>query len=187
MARQRILERYARNATGELVLTIAAGRAEELFNHFDRYAPYARKELDPELADYLSDSVLEIGAEPFVIEFRFIEPIDAPLTERLTASIGSYFRYQQELALRELARMGRTSMILLLLGAAIMGLTLWLRESYPIDASVLTQTLAEGMTVAAWVSLWEGLATFLINWAPHRRQLKVYERIASAQLSFPSG
>jgi hypothetical protein len=28
------------------------------------------------------------------------------------------------------------------------------------------------------VSLWEALAMFLVNWAPHRRLIRMYERIA---------
>jgi hypothetical protein len=34
------------------------------------------------------------------------------------------------------------------------------------------------------VSLWEALAMFLVNWAPHRRLIRMYERIAKADVRF---
>jgi hypothetical protein len=44
--------------------------------------------------------------------------------------------------------------------------------------------MSEGLTVAAWVSLWEALANFLIHWPPHNKELKVYDRLASAAVIF---
>ena len=46
------------------------------------------------------------------------------------------------------------------------------------------QRIAEGLTIVAWVSLWEALAMFLVNWAPHRRLIRMYERIAKADVRF---
>ena len=42
--------------------------------------------------------------------------------------------------------------------------------------------IVEGLTVAAWVSLWEALATFLIKWMPIRKRLLLYERIATCAI-----
>jgi len=50
--------------------------------------------------------------------------------------------------------------------------------------SVVSRVFAEGSTVTAGVSLWEALATFLINRAPYRRRIRLYERIAAAPLRF---
>lgn len=43
------------------------------------------------------------------------------------------------------------------------------------DDMVIAHVLAEGLNVAAWVSLWHAIARYLINWAPHHRQVKMYE------------
>jgi len=32
--------------------------------------------------------------------------------------------------------------------------------------------------------MWNGLAIFLVNWAPYSRKIKLYERIAVAQVLF---
>jgi hypothetical protein len=48
----------------------------------------------------------------------------------------------------------------------------------------LLETETVEQPIAAWVSLWEALAMFLVNWAPHRRLIRMYERIAKADVRF---
>ncbi|MDT8318821.1 MAG: hypothetical protein RQ824_12665 [bacterium] len=78
----------------------------------------------------------------------------------------------------------RVSLILLGVGLSILTLSIWINEAISEHESVVSRVFAEGLTVAAWVSLWESLATFLINWAPHRRNVKMYERIARSTVLF---
>jgi hypothetical protein len=40
------------------------------------------------------------------------------------------------------------------------------------------------LTVAAWVSLWESIATFLIEWNPNRREIELCDRLATASVFF---
>ena len=61
---------------------------------------------------------------------------------------------------------------------------LWFNQKTETHDLMITRIVTEGLTVAAWVSLWEALATFLINWAPHRRQIGMYRRIAAAPVTF---
>ena len=49
---------------------------------------------------------------------------------------------------------------------------------------VLGGVIAEGLTIAVWVSLWEALAMFRVNWASDRRLIRMYERIARADVRF---
>ena len=45
---------------------------------------------------------------------------------------------------------------------------------------------SQGLTIAAWVSLWEALAIFLVEWFPHRKNIALYRRLARARLVFRS-
>lgn len=182
--KKQILDRYTRTADNKLIIDIAAGKVGDLYNDFDRHTPYAKKELDQDLTDYIIDSVSEIGKENFIIQFRLTAAVDMKLMSRVKTSIHNYFLYLKELEIRELARMSRTSLILLSIGVATLSVSVWVNQKITEDAAVIASVFAEGLTVAAWVSLWESLATFLINWAPHRRQIKMYERIAKAPVLF---
>lgn len=182
--RKSILERYTRNSEGEVVIEIAAGMVEDLYNHFDRYTPYVKKDLNQDFADYLTTAAEEIGKEPFVIQFHFNQPPEEELRSRVTRSVHNYFMYLKELELRELMRVIRRSLVLLLLGVVILSIALWFSQAIEAQSTVVKRVFAEGLTIAAWVSLWEALATFIINWTPYRRQFRLYERIAQAPIKF---
>lgn len=184
MMKKKILERYSRTPDNKLRIDIAAGKVADLYNDFDKHAPYRKKELDPDLVDYIVDSVSEIGREEFVIHFRFQEAADRELTKRVEKSVQNYFLYLKDLELRELAKMTSTSLLLFAIGVVILSLSVWTSQKIEGQGGVIAHVFAEGLNVAAWVSLWNAIATYLINWMPHRRQRKLYERVAGAAIHF---
>lgn len=179
-----ILERYSRTPEGRVAVDIAAPRVEELYNNYDKSAPYLKKDLEPELVDYIVECVKEVGEEPFALQFTLETPVDAGAMSRLQTSIRTYFLYLKQLELRELRSMLRTALIFLSIGVAVLTLSVWVNRLIQDSDSVFGRVFAEGLTVAAWVSLWEAVATLLINWAPHRRRIRLYELIAAAPVHF---
>ena len=179
-----ILERYARTEDRRFILDITAQGAADLYNNFDRNTPYVKKDLASDLVDYMVDSVEELGNEPFVIQVHLLEPATEDVLQRIHTSFHSYFTYMQELELRRLMRMLKIALTLLLAGLALLSLSVWVNQALKDGDSVWRLILAEGLTIAAWVSLWEALATFLINWLPHRRKIRLYKRISLAPVLF---
>lgn len=182
--KRNILERYTVNREGKVIIDITAGRVEHLYNEFDKHAPYRKKDLDQGLVDYIIDSVREIDAEPFVIQFRLDRLTDPRLRARIEASVHNYFLYLKEVEVNALIEMTRTAAILLSLGFIILVLSVWVNQRIMDHETVVSRVFAEGLTVAAWVALWEALVTFLLGWAPARRKIKRYERIAAADVIF---
>lgn len=179
-----ILERYSQTADGRYIIDITSGKLSDLYNDFDKHAPYVRKELDQDLVEYITDSASDLGGEQFIIKFHFLEPPENNMKDRIITSINSYFLYLKNIELQELGRAMRTSMIFLVIGMSILFLSVWVNQQVALDASVVTNVFAQGLTVAAWVALWEALATFLVNWAPYTRKIRQYERIADAPVEF---
>jgi len=179
-----ILDRYARTSDNKLMIEINAGKVEDLYNSFDKHAPYVRKELDQDLVEYIIDAVNEIGKEDFIIQFRLTTLADSSLTSRVKNSIHNYFLYLKELEFRKLARMRRVSLILFSIGFVILSVSVWINQKFVSEETIISHVITEGLTVAAWVALWNAIATFFINWAPRRRQIKVYERISKATILF---
>ena len=104
--------------------------------------------------------------------------------ERVKSSIHNYFSYLIDRELREFESMRHTSFILFIIGVSILFLSVWIDNKTAGENSVITHMFAEGLYVASWVSLWHAIATFLINWAPHRKKVKLYRRISSANIQF---
>jgi hypothetical protein len=179
-----ILERYSQTPAGQYIIDINAGKINDLYNDFDKHMPYVRKELDQDLVEYITDSARDLYKEEFVIRLSFIEPAGDDIKQRIMKSINSYYIYLKTIELTELSRVMRTSMIFFLIGVCILFLTVWVNELISRDTSAVVKVFAQGLTVAAWVALWEALATFIINWNPYSRKIKLYERIANAPVIF---
>ena len=182
--KQVILERYAETYDHKLVIAITTDKAEDLYNDFDKHTPYQRKDLDQDFADYLIDSASDLRNHEFIIQFHFASLASYELQSRIRTSIHSYFQYLIGLEKRELSRMHRTSFILFSIGFLILFISAWVNQKVIAYESVIIHVLAEGLVVAAWVSLWNAIANFLINWPPHKRQIKLYERICKADILF---
>jgi len=179
-----ILDRYAKTDDGRIAVDITTSRVSDLYNNFDKTTPYTKKELDEDLAYYLVDSAREIGDEPFVIRFHFNEPADDEHKNRVVTSLHNYFSYLEELESRTLGQLLRNSLIYLVVGVSILFLSVWVNTVFPVGNSVLAKVFAEGLTVAAWVSLWQGVAAFLINWWPYRHRIKLYKNLSGVTVLF---
>tara|TARA_B110000305_G_C19449371_1_gene646869 strand:+ start:855 stop:1409 length:555 start_codon:yes stop_codon:yes gene_type:complete len=181
---QSILGRYSRSENDVIVIDVAAEKIEDLYNNFDRNAPYIRKDLGEDLVDYLEEAVSEIGTEEFVIRFHFTSPAGLDVISRVQDSIENYFQYKKAREKRKLSIKIRTSTIYLLTGLVLLTLSIVFNRQTLSTDSVVIHVLAQGLTIAAWISLWEASANLLVHWTPHRRLMAIYERIARAPLTF---
>jgi len=179
-----VIARYDQAQDGRVIIDVAADRIEALYNNFDKSAPFIRRDLDPDLVKYLVDCVREIGRCPFLIRFTLTHAPDESRLSRIQNSIDGYFRYLADSERDGIANMFRRSAILFAIGVMILFISVWLNQWLGHERSVVANVFGEGLTVAAWVSLWEALAVFLIEWYPHRRKIRLFERLATAPLQF---
>lgn len=174
-----VIDRYERNANGDIILDVTADKVEDLYNHFDRSAPYMRRDLDQDLVNYIIDSAKELGEQPFTICFTLNNLPDKDRCSRIRQSVNSFFLSLVEVERNKFKRMMHKSLIFFSVGIAILFFSVWFNQKLGLDRTVLANVFAEGLTVAAWVSLWEALATFLIKWLPHRTNIHLYQRLSS--------
>jgi len=184
--KKRILDRYERTEDGHVIIDVAAKRVEDLYEDFDKTAPYHKKDLDEDLVYYLTECVSEIGRSVFVIRFMFERFPSEEFMQRVRTSIHKFFFYQRELELAAMKKMLRTSAMLFFIGLLILGISLWVNQRFAEIGtdSVLNSIFAEGLTIVAWVSMWEGLATFLLNLNPHLFHIRLFRKIAEAPVLF---
>jgi hypothetical protein len=98
--------------------------------------------------------------------------------------VNNYFLYLAATEKRRILTMFRRSLVLFCIGLGILFVSVSVNRALGTDRSVVANVFAEGLTVAAWVSLWEALAVFLIGWFPHRRNIQLYDRLAHTPLRF---
>ena len=179
-----IISRYEKTKNNEVVIDASVRSVEDLYNNFDRTADYLKKDLDQEFVDYLTDCVREIGKSAFVIRISLSTMPDNTVMDRIRRSVRTFFLYLQETEKRQLRAMLRRSLVLFAIGLALLVPAIVATRRFSSSEGVLAEVFAQGLTVAAWVSLWEAIANLFIEWYPHREDIKRYERIINASVMF---
>ena len=182
--KKNVLNRYERGADGHILIDVTADRAEDLYSDFDRSAPYIRRDLDPELVDYLIHDARELGRVPFAVQFTLARRPDDEGRSRIRRSVNSFFLYLVEVQRRKVRQLVRRSLVLFCIGLGLLFASVWTNSGINPESAVIATVFAQGLTIAAWVSLWEALATFLIDWLPHLGDITLYRRLANASLRF---
>lgn len=179
-----MLDRYERTREGHVVIDIAVTRIEFLYNDFDKNAPFFRRDLNQDLVDYLVTAARELKREPFILQFSLDEAPNEEKKSRIKRSVQAYFHYLAECEQQLVLQMFRRAGVLLCLGLAILFLSVSVNRALGPESSVVAHVFAEGLIVAAWVSLWESLAVFMIEWFPLRKNIALYRLLAEAELTF---
>ncbi|KPK45315.1 MAG: hypothetical protein AMJ65_00230 [Phycisphaerae bacterium SG8_4] len=179
-----IEDRYERTEDGQIVLDVSVQSVEHLYNDFDRTAPYLKKDLDQAFVDHLTDSVREIRDRDFVIRISLSQMPDEIVMERVRKSIRTFHTYLRDLELRAVAALLRRSSVLFVIGLVLLALAIEVTRRVSSDEGVLAGVFAQGLTIAAWVSLWEALANLFLEWHPHRQNIRLYGRIMNAPVVF---
>jgi hypothetical protein len=180
--KKHVINRYE-IADGNVIIDVAIQKVEDLYDNFDRTAAYLKKDLDQDFVDYLIDSVREIRKHPFIIRIT-MRQVDDSRIERLQRSIKNYFLYLKELDIRRIKKLMRRSVFLFGLGTVLIAITAFLHAKAPLSPHITRNILTEGITVAAWVLLWEAFANLILEWHPLRENIKIYKRILTSDVLF---
>jgi len=182
--KQDIFSRYESHSSRRLAIDVSVGRIEELFEDFDSAASYVKKDLDQDFVDYLIESVREIGSYDFVIRINLPMHVQEKHRKRVRKSIKSYFRYLELLEQRKLRKMLWKSSLFFGLGMILLSCSMFVKENMGQNVSVIQELMAEGLTVAAWVSLWHAFANLIFELAGIIVYIRIYRRIASREVVF---
>ncbi|ANT65713.1 hypothetical protein [Prosthecochloris sp. CIB 2401] len=180
--RNEILDRYAMLPDGRFVIDIATSRVDELFEDFEKMAPFHKKDLQPDLAEYLVGCVRELGRHDFVVRLSVSSLQEHDAGERIVQSIREYFRYRVMVQHGDMAHMVRRSGLLLLLGIVLMVAVIQLRFLLSPEPSLLATLFYEGLTIVAWIAVWESVAGFFTGWFPAYSRMRIYSRLSGSEV-----
>ena len=164
------------------VIEVHVGELRQLFDAIDP-SPFRDRDLDPKAEEFI------VGwAKDFPKDTRLALVVDldreAGLPDEATLlreSIHEFFKHRAERyrqRLRELFRVGRTSLVigLVTLAAAIaLGdfLATLLKDSR------IGEVVRESLTIGGWVSMWRPLEIFLYDWWPVRNEARLSDQLAA--------
>lgn len=170
-------------------LALRVREIAQLFNSMDP-TPFLNKDLDPQANEFI-----ESWASSHSLDSRFhltihIEqwPEQGDPTAMLTEAIHNHFIYQAERTRRRLhqvLKQGRMSMVIGLIFVSICLIvadfvsSLGQHEGYRIAS--------ESLTIVGWVAMWRPMQTFLYDWWPIQRKIRLYLKLGSAHVQVVQG
>jgi hypothetical protein len=164
------------------VIEVHVGELKQLFDAIDP-SPFRDRDLDPKAEEFVVGWAKDL---PRDASLALVVDLDreAGLPDEaavLRDAIHEFFRHRAQTywqRLRELFRVGRTSLVIGLLalaGAIALGDFL----ATLMKGSRIGEILRESLTIGGWVSMWRPLEVFLYDWWPIRNEARLSNRLAA--------
>jgi hypothetical protein len=164
------------------VIEVHVGELKQLFNAIDP-SPFRDKDLDPKAEEFIVGWAKDL---PRDTTLALVVDLDreAGLPDEaavLRDAIHEFFSQRAQTyrrRLRELLRLGRTSLVIglvalasaIALGDFLAGL---------MRGSRIGEVIRESFTIGGWVSMWRPLEVFLYDWWPIRDEARLSDRLAA--------
>jgi hypothetical protein len=184
MFKNPILKRYEKTDDGKIIVNVAVEKLDHLFNEFDATSKFAKRDLNTDFADYVSECVHEIRKNDFILR------LDIPGKKRnkkkedtVKKAIENYFIYsmnKQKIMMREIAAKTFFHFVISVLLFAFV-----LFVSPRIDSETTIHLIfIEGLTIAVWVIMWPVFSDFLYEWISELRDYNIYKRIRDCDVHY---
>jgi hypothetical protein len=169
--------------TGNYMIEVSLEDYSELFNGWDA-SPLRRKDLEPELVDYLEQVGSEIPSKE-KIELCFYLPKEINDTEKEQKSmiaIKNNFKIAIFFINRKLSKGYRKMFIYVILSLIFITLAYMLRitEELPLLSSILR----EGLFIGGWVFLWEAFSLMTFTTHEERVRRNIFYRFIDCDIYF---
>jgi hypothetical protein len=163
------------------VIQVHVAELKQLFNSIDP-SPFRNKDLDPKAEEFIVGWAKEMPRDnPLALVVDLDRPAGLPDEAAvLRDAIQEFFRQRAHAfrrRLRELFRVGRTS---LLIGLIALAAAVALGDFFAalLKGSRIGEILRESLTIGGWVSMWRPLEVFLYDWWPIRNEAQLSDRLA---------
>ncbi len=155
----------------------------ELFNGWDA-SPVRRKDLEPELLDYLEEAGTEIPIKQS-IEMVFYLPKDkrdAEKDERSITTIQNNFKVVNQMIQKKIERNYRRLLVYVTLSLIFLVAAYLLRNVTTL--SLLTNIMIEGFFIGGWFLLWEAFSLFFFDTHEFKIRQKIFKRFIDSKIIF---
>ena len=182
--RNDILNRYDRDADGRMIVGVRSESCDALFNAYDFVSSLTKRDLKTDLAEYLIESVEEIGRRrEFVIRVTLPEAeARTAAAQRLADAVRGYFAYRISLARGAVRTVVVRSVINLVLALGLLVLIFVLERGGARGESIWSRVFFEGLYIAIWVLMWPLFSDSLFELRANFRRIRLYQRIMAAEL-----
>src|ERR1700687_3242040 len=164
------------------LIEVHVGELKQLFNAIDP-SPFRDKDLDPKAEEFIVGWAKEL---PRDATLALVVDLDreAGLPDEAAVLRGAIHEFFSQRAqaygrrLRELFRVGRTSLVIGLVALAL-AIALGGFLAALMKGSRIGEIVRERLTIGGWVSMWRPLEMFWYDWCAIRSEARLSERLAA--------
>ena len=162
-------------------IEVHVAELNQLFNAMDP-APFRERDLEPAAEEFIVGWARELPPEkPLALVVTLDRPAGPPEEPAiLREAIRDFFAAKAETTrrrLRQLFRVGRTSLVIGILFLALM-IAAGDLVAAALQGRRLGEILRESFLIGGWVAMWRPLEIFLYDWWPIRSEARLYDRLS---------
>jgi len=175
---------WKRDGSGAWVIELELANSRQFYNSMDP-SPFRERDIDPQAAAFIIGEVEELPRRDALrLVVRVLEDRDGRLVH-VPEAVHNYFLQLVHATRRELRRTMHNARIGLLIGLvfviSIIALSRVVEGMLP--SGTIASTMAESMTIVAWVALWRPIEMLLYDWWPIRAKIRMYKRLTAMDVS----
>jgi hypothetical protein len=166
------------------VIEIRINSVAQLFNSFDP-SPFKARDLDDNAEEFIVGWAREF---PVSTKLRIVVHLSPQECETdgartLAESVSQHFEYRADVMRRELTELFRSGRRYLLVGLSIFAICHLAAEVVHTSFSgTFSEGVEQGLIIIGWVANWRPFELLLYDWWPLRRRIRLYERLATAEI-----
>lgn len=158
---------------------------EQLFDMLDPY-PFLQRDLDQEAEEYIVSWARALPRHHPLKILVHLPQAEAETKEArdLPQAFSRFFTYRADMVRRDLGEQFRIGRRSLAIGLVVLAVCLFIGQAVNgrIGSSYLARFAQESLVIIAWVANWKPMEILLYDWLPVRRRLRLYERLARADV-----
>ncbi len=172
---------YPHDQEGYSIIEINIDKLDELFHSLD-HSVIHKKDLDPNVDQYIFESVEELGTSKKRIAFFCKNGCDElkniDIAER---GVRQYFNYRYDFYKGHLQSKMFQAVISLIIGTGFLFLYVFLSNLHTDNMTV--GVIEEGFLIIGWVALWKPIEILLYDWRIEFKKYKIYSEITRTDIS----
>ena len=178
---------YEKNAsTGNYVIQVALDKYNDIFNDWDR-APFRKRDMDPDLANFLENCFEEIPSK-YGVDICFYLPKqekDVNSEESLIAGIKTYYSFYMHQEIKVLKENYRKMFKYLVSSLTLLAISVFLGTSA--GDNIFLGTIQQGFNIGGWVFLWEVIEMVFFRGREVSSEINKYQRFLNSLIYFKYG
>jgi len=175
---------YYRDPSSDgFIIDVSLDKYSDVFNEWDP-APFKRRDLDPDLVDYLESCSAEIPLKySLLLAFHLPSRARDPKKERIIISgFQTYMDFRTDLMLKSIRQSRKQVLAYIAVGVLLLSVAIIMEKIF--TGRVLFSLVEQGLFIGSWVFLWEAISKIVFKNKLLVSSLREYKRFRSSEILF---